>query len=265
MDKLVNKIENIVKVCGNKIINVSNNEIKVEDKEGRGNIVTNYDKEIQNILVEELGKLIDSVNFICEEEDMDDGISENGYTFIIDPIDGTVNFSRKLSLSAISVALFKDGQPYISVCYNPYTDELFKAEIGKGAYLNDERIYVSNKRLNEGIIMAGNAPYNVNYQNDSISILSKFMNVANDYRRIGSAVIELCSIACGRAELYFELEISVWDYAAAYLIVREAGGIITDINGNDIKFDRVSSILASNGREDYLKYINEGEKLDERL
>ena len=157
MDKLVNKIENIVKVCGNKIINVSNNEIKVEDKEGRGNIVTNYDKEIQNILVEELGKLIDSVNFICEEEDMDDGISENGYTFIIDPIDGTVNFSRKLSLSAISVALFKDGQPYISVCYNPYTDELFKAEIGKGAYLNDERIYVSNKRLNEGIIMAGNA------------------------------------------------------------------------------------------------------------
>lgn len=254
MDVLVKEIESIVRYCGNIVLN--SNNIIVDKKEGRGNVVTNYDKRIQEILMEKLSKFVYDANFICEENDVDDGIKNEGYTFIIDPIDGTSNFTRNLGLSAISVSLFKDGLPYISVCYNPYKDEMFVAEVGCGSYLNGKRIYVSNKKLNDGIVLAGNAPYRSDLQEKSLKILSDFMGVANDYRRIGSAVIELCSVACGRAEVYFELEISIWDYAAGYLIVKEAGGIITDINGEEFRFDNKCSIVASNGEEDYIKYIS---------
>lgn len=257
MNEIVYKIENIVRLCGNKMLECDINSINIEKKEGRGNIVTNYDKEIQNILKFELSKLISDANFICEENDIYDGIIDRGYTFIIDPIDGTINFSRSYGLSAISVALFKNGKPFVSVCYNPYKDEMFVAELNKGAYLNGRRIKVSDRGLSNGIVLAGNAPYRSDLQIDSLKILSKLMKYANDYRRIGSAVIEMCSIACGRAEVYYELDISIWDYAAAYLIVIEAGGIVSDINGNDISFDKASSIIVSNKMEDYLKYLGD--------
>ena len=253
MDNIVYKIEEIVKKCGNIMLNADS--IVISKKEGRGNIVTNYDKKIQDILKKELSKIVDNCSFICEEDDIYDTINNSGYTFIIDPIDGTYNFSRNFNLSAISVALFKDKRPYISVCYNPYRNELFSAEEGRGAYLNGKKIHVSNRGLSEGLVLAGNAPYRSDLQEDSIKILSNFMRFANDYRRIGSAVIELCSIACGRAEVYFELEISLWDYAAGYLIVKEAGGVISDISGSDIVFDNKTSIIASNGVDDYLAYI----------
>lgn len=253
MDNLVYEIEKIVRECGIFLLNSKN--IVIDKKEGRGNIVTNYDKEVQFKLKDKLIKLVNNANFICEEEDFHDKINSGGYTFIIDPIDGTYNFSRNFGLSAISVALLKDGTSFISVCYNPYKDEMFLSQVGKGSYLNGKRISVSDNKLNDGIVMAGNAPYNRNLQGRTLEILSKLLEVANDYRRIGSAVIELCDIACGRAELYYELEIRIWDYAAAYLIIKEAGGIVTDINGNDIKFDKICSIIASNGKDNYLEYM----------
>lgn len=254
MDELIDEIENIVKVCAKQIINIKQETIKIDNKEGVGNIVTQYDKKIQEELKAELLKLLPEVNFIGEENDYGE-ILETGYTFIVDPIDGTTNFSRNLSLSAISVALLKDAEPYIGVCYNPYIDEMFIAQKGKGAYLNGESINVSNKKLHEGIVLTGNAPYYADMREKSLITLKNFAMIASDFRRFGSAVIELCNIACGRAEVYFELKLQPWDYAAGMLIVEEAGGKVTQMNGEKMTFDKPTSILASNNVEDYFKYL----------
>ena len=254
MDELIVKIENIVKVCAKQIIDVKQETIEIENKEGIGNIVTQYDKKIQEELKSSLLNLLPEANFIGEENDYGE-ILKTGYTFIVDPIDGTTNFSRNLSLSAISVALLKDAEPYIGVCYNPYIDEMFIAQKGKGAYLNGKSIKVSNKKLQEGILLTGNAPYYADMREKSLKIIKKIAMIASDFRRFGSAVIELCNIACGRAELYIELKLQPWDYAAGMLIVKEAGGNVSQMNGEKITFDKAISILASNNAEDYLKYL----------
>ena len=248
MDKLIVEIENIVKVCAKQIIDIKQEKIKIDNKEGIGNIVTQYDKKIQEELKSGLLKLLPEANFIGEENDYGE-ILKTGYTFIVDPIDGTTNFSRNLSLSAISVALLKDAEPYIGVCYNPYTDEMFAAQKGKGAYLNGKSIKVSNKKLQEGIVLTGNAPYYADMREQSLTILKNFSMIAADFRRFGSAVIELCNIACGRAEVHFELKLQPWDFAAGMLIVEEAGGKVTQLNGEKITFDKATSILASNNKE----------------
>ena len=254
MDELIFGIANIVKVCAKQIIEIKQGTIEIENKEGIGNIVTQYDEKIQIKLKTELLKLLPEANFIGEENDYGT-ILKSGFTFIVDPIDGTTNFSRGMSLSAISVALLKDAEPYIGVCYNPYTDEMFIAQKGKGAYLNGKSIQVSNKKLNEGIVLTGNAPYYADMRENSLKILNNFAVIATDFRRFGSAVIELCNIACGRAEVYFELKLQPWDFAAGMLIVEEAGGKVSQMNGEKMIFDKAISLLASNTAEDYLKYV----------
>ena len=254
MDKLVYEIENIVRLSAKQIENVKKETIEIECKEGIGNIVTQYDKKVQIELKERLLKLLPNASFIGEENDYGT-IANSGYTFIVDPIDGTTNFSRGLSLSAISVALLKDGKPYIGVCYNPYIDEMFVAQKGKGAYLNGNIIHVSNKKLQEGLLLTGNAPYYADMREKSLITLNKLAMIASDFRRFGSAVIELCTIASGRAELYFELKVQPWDFAAGMLILEEAGGKVTQMNGENMEFDKAISIFASNNQEDYLKYL----------
>ena len=254
MDKLIVEIENIVKVCAKQIIDIKQEKIKIDNKEGIGNIVTQYDKKIQEELKSSLLKLLPEASFIGEENDYGK-IVNPGYTFIVDPIDGTTNFSRGLSLSAISVALLKDAEPYIGVCYNPYIDEMFIAQKGQGAYLNGKAIKVSNKKLHEGIVLTGNAPYYADMREKSLITLKNFAMIASDFRRFGSAVIELCNIACGRAELYFELKLQPWDFAAGMLIVEEAGGKVSQMNGEKMPFDKPTSIFASNNKENYLKYL----------
>lgn len=145
MDKIIYKIEKIVRKCRQIILSANEKKMGIESKEGIGNIVTKYDKQIEIILKDKLSEILPESNFIGEEQDLYSEILDNGYTFIVDPIDGTTNFSRGLSLSAISVGLLKNGEPYIGVCYNPYTNEMFMEQKGKGAYLNNKPIKVSNK------------------------------------------------------------------------------------------------------------------------
>ena len=255
LDELAYKIENIVRKCGQIMLNVEDNSIEITNKEGIGNIVTQYDKKIQDVIKKELLELLPESIFIGEEEDLHLNISDNNYTFIVDPIDGTTNFSRGLKSSAISVALLKDKKQYIAVCYNPYLDEMFVAQKDKGAYLNNKKIHVSNKLLKEGLFYAGNSPYYEELREKTYDMIKQFNSIAHDYRISGSAVIELCNIACGRAELYCELRLQPWDCAAGSLIISEAGGKVTTIDNKEITFDNYTSILASNNMEDYYKYI----------
>lgn len=255
-NELLEEIKNIVSECGKIIVDADKDSLEIELKEGNNNIVTKYDKLVQNILKEKLINLIPGSIFIGEENDnyKNDFVADK-YTFIVDPIDGTTNFSRQLNMSAISVALLKNDIPIIAVCYNPYVKEMYTAIKGCGAFLNGKRIHVSNKKLKDGILLCGCAPYYNELRKESLDIQNKLSLIASDYRRYGSAVIELCNIASGKAELYFELKLMPWDYAAASLIIQESGGKITTISGEKIQYNNPSSIIASNMVEDYTKYI----------
>ena len=254
---LLKSIKNIVYECGKIIVDADSDSLDIELKDGNNNVVTNYDKLVQNTLKEKLTALIpESVFFGEENNEYVDDISTLENVFIVDPIDGTTNFSRGFKTSSISVALVKNNRPVIGVCYNPYTDEMYSAITGDGAYSNDKKIHVSNKCLKNGILLSGCSPYYDDLRKKSIEIHSKFCSVASDYRRFGSAVLEICSIASGKAEVYFELKLMPWDYAAASLILEEAGGKISTINGDVLQYNNPTSVLASNGVEDYLEYIN---------
>ena len=253
MDTL-KEIEKIVKKIGLELKQVDINKLELEEKDGVGNIVTNYDKYVQKYLKEKLLKLFPEAGFIGEENDEKiDDFKE--YVFIVDPIDGTMNFARNLSSSMISVALLKNKENYISVCYNPYLDEMYTAKKNEGAYLNGKKIHVSNKTLKNGLFLCGSAPYYEELRKKSLEIQKKLFEVSSDFRRFGSAVVELCNIASGKAEVYFELKLQPWDFAAGMLIVEEAGGQVTDIDGNKLNPFKSSSLLATNKKENYIEYM----------
>lgn len=252
----IKDIEKIIRLAGEIVLNADESKMEIDSKQGIGNFVTYYDKKVQDFLREELLKILPEANFVGEEEELHSEIKENGYTFIVDPIDGTANFTKHFSMSAISIALLKDKEPYIAVCLNPYTNELYTAKKGEGAYLNGEKIEVSKKKLKDALVMSGSAPYYPEMRELSLKAFSSFFTNCADYRRFGAAVLDLCFVASGKAELFYEVILQPWDYAAGMLIVEEAGGKVTDMEGNKLKFNEPCSILASNNQEDYLKYLN---------
>ena len=254
IDNVLKKIKDIVLECGNILVN-AHDDLGIQEKPGIGNIVTKYDLLIQEKLKKGLLEIVPNASFMGEENDNASDIN-NEYLFIVDPIDGTTNFSRNMKASAISVALLHNNEPIIGVCYNPYIDELYEAKKGQGAFLNNKKIHVSNKNLKEGIVFCGCSPYYEDLREKSLDMQKKFAMLASDYRRIGSAVLELCNIASGKAEVYYELKVMPWDHAAAGLILEEAGGVATTITGDKLQYKEETTILASNGVEDYLKYIN---------
>lgn len=234
-----------VRECGQIIKNADRTHLEIDEKEGEANFVTSYDKEVEAKLRFDLKRILPMANFIGEEGEYD-AFSNDGYCFIVDPIDGTTNFIKDYHASCISVALIRDGEPYIGVIYNPYLDEMYYAQKGCGAFLNNQPIHVSNKPLSKGIVLFGTSPYNEELNRKSFDTAYYYFKQALDIRRSGSAALDLCAIAAGRAELYFELILSPWDYAAGALIVTEAGGTVTDIDGEAIRYDRKCSILACN-------------------
>ena len=157
-----------------------------------------------------------------------------------------MNFIKDLRASSISVALAEDGRVQLAAVYNPYLDEMFCAERGKGAFCNGKPIHVSEETLENGIVIFGTSPYDEDLSQKSFKLAYEYFRKALDIRRTGSAAIDICAVAAGRAELFFELMLSPWDYAAGSLIVEEAGGIITDAQGNPISLDKRRSIVARN-------------------
>lgn len=131
--------------------------------------------------------------------------------------------------------------------YNPYSDEMFTAQKGQGAFCNGKEIRVSRQPLENGIVLFGTSPYYEELNEESFKKAFDYFKKALDIRRSGSAALDLCSIAAGRAELYFELRLSPWDFAAGALLVKEAGGKVTTVDGQEITYDKPCSVLASNG------------------
>ncbi len=247
MINLENEIQLLMRECGSIMTEAVRDSSMVTAKEGHANFVTTYDKAIQEKLREGLLKLKPDAVFVGEEEDIHPSIFD-GLAFVVDPIDGTTNFIRDYKQSCISVALLEKGVPILGLVYNPYLDEMFTARKGEGAYLNGERIHVSGLPMEQGIVLFGTAPYYTELNRKSFDLAYDYFKSALDIRRSGSSALDLCSIAAGRAEVFFELRLSPWDYAAGSLIVTEAGGKVTTAEGEPLRFDCPCSVLASNGK-----------------
>ena len=217
----------------------------IREKGARENIVTSSDLAVQHFLMKELRERFPEIGFLCEEEDMTD-IRGHEAVWVIDPIDGTANYARGNENCCISVALVESGAPVLGVVYSPWRDELYTAEKGKGAFLNGKPIHVSSRPFEEGILFTALAVYRKDLSLTCSAIIHDLYMECNDIRRNGSAALELCHLASGFAELYFEIRLMPWDYAAAGLILTEAGGTLPSLDGNGPSPFKPSLVIGAN-------------------
>lgn len=252
-----NKIKEILYQAGNMLKKAHCNREDIDSKPGESNFVTKYDVSIQQFLKNKLLQLFPSAVFAGEEGE-DDKFTDNGICFLVDPIDGTTNFIKDYKHSCISVAILNDGKVFFGAVYNPYLDELFFAKRGEGAFLNGKSIHVSDAGLRNSLIMFGTAPYYPELTDKTFDDAKKLLKFCADIRRSGSAALDICYVAAGRCELYFEHVLSPWDYAAASLIVEEAGGIIKTKNGKDIRFDKKCAIVSASTKafNEFIKIVD---------
>jgi len=221
--------------------------IKVEQKGNDSNYVTTADINVENFLKEHLLTLLPGSSFVGEEGDEKKADTE--YIWVVDPIDGTSNFIRNLGLSAISVGLLRNREPYMGVVYQPYRDEMYTAKVGEGAFLNGERIHVSDRDFRHSHLCSAMSLYNKDYAPPCFRIIERVYAESDDLRRLGTAAIELAYLAAGRVELYFEIRLFPWDVAAAMLIITEAGGYVELMFEEQLPLDRPIAMLAANSKE----------------
>ena len=205
-------------------------DIMPESKTDARNVVTEYDCKVQAYLVEKLSELVPGACFFCEENNMQDSLT-NEHVFIIDPIDGTMNFVHGLRHSCISVAYASRGELLAGAVYNPYQDEMYSGVKDGGAFLNGKRMKVDDAGLKQSLVLCGTAPYNPSLTDKTFEIMKKSFNAGLDIRRQGAAALDVANVAAGRAGLFFELETCLWDVAAGLVLLREAGGICMRFDG----------------------------------
>ena len=202
-------------------------------RKGPADFVSTADQRTERILLEELQKARPGYGFLMEESGTIEG-PDKTHRFIIDPLDGTTNFLHGIPQFAISIALEREGQLQSAVVFNPVTDEMFTAERGHGAYLNDRRLRVAaRERLTDCVIATGIPFHGTPWHEEFLGELARVMAEVAGVRRFGSAALDLAWTAAGRFDAYWERDISAWDMAAGILLVREAGGVVTDLDGRD--------------------------------
>jgi len=233
-------IETIVRKAGEIVLSATHIDESVQEKSSHCDLVTKYDGMVQEYLRGALLSAFPEAGFYGEEEEEHDVEGKAAY-FIVDPIDGTMNFVRGARHSCISVGYMKDGQMEYGAVYQPYTDELFTAQRGKGAFFNGKSIQMRDVPLSESIAMFGSAIYYRDTIPATARIMQELLPQVLDFRRSGSAALDLCYVAAGRADVFFEACIRPWDYAAATLIAKEAGGVVSALDGTPLRYaDRCS-------------------------
>ena len=219
------------------------NQIKIK---GACDYVTAVDEAVQQLIRKELEKLYPHIQFMGEEDD-NSTVDLNGLVWVLDPVDGTTNLIHDYQNSAISLALMEQKEVILGIVYNPFVNEMYYAEKGKGSFLNGEKISVSHARtMEESLISIGTSPY---FKAEADDIFQAFINIykdCQDIRRCGSAALDMAHVACGRIEAYLEKHLKIWDYAAGTLIVREAGGKVLDYQGRDLKMEPMGDVVAGN-------------------
>jgi myo-inositol-1(or 4)-monophosphatase len=217
------------------------------NKKSAKDLVTNADTESEQVIIDTIRQAYPEHSILAEESGLKNSSSTN-CQWIVDPLDGTVNFAHQLSLFCVSIAFAIRESVKVGIVLNPISGELFIAVEGQGATLNGQPIRVSEQsELTDSLLVTG-FPYNIN---DIIKpAMQRFKNclsISRGVRRLGSAAIDLCYLACGRFEAFWEQNLHPWDTAAGILIVKEAGGTITDFSDNPYSIYK-NEILATNGK-----------------
>ena len=226
-------------------------------EKGAADFVTAVDYASQNYIKGELDKYFPEAALLSEEGDNSD-FQPKEYTFVLDPVDGTTNLIHRYRQSAVSLGLLHFGKPTAGVVYNPFTDELFWAEKGKGAYFNGKRMQVSPEcDISKCVITIGTMPYYKEYADKNFDMFKRIYLDAVDIRRTGSSALDLCYTADGRTEAFFERGLKAWDFAAGAVILSEAGGMISDWEGKALDHYSQQSVVGSNGHihEKMLEYL----------
>lgn len=219
-------------------------QIKVK---GTADYVTQVDMNVQKFLSEKLHELAPEIQFLGEEEGLHAMSSDTFW--ILDPVDGTTNLIHDYQHSTISLGLYKKGEIVMGIIYDPFHEEVFYAEKGKGSFRNGELIHTSSARtLGETIVAVGTAPYQKEFAHENFQRFERVFMKCQDIRRTGSAAMDLAYIACGRTGGYFESRLQPWDFAAGMLIVAEAGGKVTRFDGSAVSPLEPGAIVASNGK-----------------
>lgn len=223
-----------------------NGTFQVNSKSTINDLVTEADKKSEKAVIDTIREAFPD-HFILSEEAGE--ISTASTTkWIIDPLDGTVNFAHGIPLCCVSIGVEQDGEMILGAVYNPFMNELFIAEKGKGATLNDRPISVSAKAELASACLVTGFPYKwEEMENDPIQVFGRFIRQGLPVRRLGSAAIDLCWVACGRFDAFYEHYLNAWDSAAGFLMVQEAGGKVTDYTGQPYS-PYQPKILASNGK-----------------
>jgi myo-inositol-1(or 4)-monophosphatase len=219
----------------------------IKSKEGHHNLVTEYDLKAEKAIIDFIKKNAPPSSFLAEESGLSQGDQES-LVWVIDPLDGTVNFAHKIPVFAVSIGVEQHGEMIAGVVYQPMTHELFVAQKGGGAFFNGKQIHVSAvKRLNESILATG-FPYNLaENPGHCIDHFIDILRACIPIRRLGAAAIDLAYVAAGRFEGFFEVSLSPWDCAAGKLLVEEAGGRVSTWKGAPFHIRSKLSVLATNG------------------
>ena len=220
---------------------------QIESKPGKQNLVTEYDKASEKRILSLIAKEFPDHRFLAEESGSSPP-SSSSVVWVIDPLDGTLNFAHHIPVFTISIAATVDKKVVSAVVYQPITQELFVAEKGKGAYLNGNRISVTQTQSIEQAMMATGFPYNVDKNPlHCIESFAYMTQLGVPIRRLGSAALDLAYVAAGRFDTYWEVSLYPWDMAAGKLLVEEAGGKVTHWDGSPHLIFNNDSILATNG------------------
>ncbi|MBI3211299.1 MAG: inositol monophosphatase [Simkania negevensis] len=222
-------------------------EMKVESKQGKRDLVTEWDRKAEAVIIELIKSHFPEHGFLAEESGAS-GENKEGLIWIIDPLDGTVNFANKIPIFSVSIAVAFQSEILAGVVYHPLLHELFIAEKGQGAYLNGKKINVTKGAVLDSAILATGLPYNV-HENPlkCLELFTYFAKLGIPLRRCGSAALDLSYVAAGRFDGFWEVTLNPWDYAAGKLLIEEAGGMVTNFDGEELQKIGQGPILASNG------------------
>jgi myo-inositol-1(or 4)-monophosphatase len=235
-------IANIAREAGALLMEYFDQNIKIEYK-GEADLVTAADRKSESLIRERIRSLWPEHDVLGEEEGLHDAGSE--YRWYVDPLDGTTNFAHGFPVFCVSMALQYRNKTIAGLCYDPTRDELFAAERGKGAYLNDRRIHVSKiSSLAESLVGTGFPSYK-RHKNPNIYFYHQITLRTHGVRRAGSAALDLCAVACGRFDGFWEFNLNPWDTAAGVLLVEEAGGRVTDFHGGPFQLNSRETVASN--------------------
>lgn len=257
LEIITNKVVELTKTVGcfikQEVDKLDKNDI---EEKGIHDLVTYVDKQSEKQLVNELGMILPEAGFIAEEDASLE--RSDKYNWVIDPLDGTTNFIHGIPLYAISIALLDREEVILGVIYEVNLAECFYAWKGSPAFLNGKEIHVSNTiKLDNSLIATGFPYYDYSMLDPYLDLFKDLMRTTRGIRRLGSAAVDLAYVACGRFELFYEYGLQSWDVAAGTLLVKQAGGMVTDFNGNS-NYIFGKQIIASNNKthSEFEKKVN---------